>query len=216
MPTPDLRAGRALSESPLALGLFARAPRDVLLIHGLVEIALVALRTPRPGVDAEVLAEVLVALGCFFVVVVIVVRLLFHLDVGRDAFGVDFVFAESALGEAAAGRFQGWSQCFSADVAHRVAAEAGEFVAAGGFDEGEAAAWAGAFHRCRAGCLDCCAEVEELGFVADVRIAPGFLAGDATRASAGGVGADESFGSRFEAEVAEGVLEYGYNGTRIE
>ena len=99
-------------------------------------------------------------------------------------------------------------QSLPADITHHVAAHAGKFIAAALFDEAETAAGAGAFESCGAGRFDCRAQGEAGGFVAGVRVEPGFGAAEAGGAEAGGGGTSEADGEVAEASKAgEGLGE---------
>lgn len=66
-----------------------------------------------------------------------------------------------------------------ADIAHAVAADARQLVAAGRLDKGEVAARAGAFDGVGLRGFDVLPEGEEARFVADVDVGPGGEAGQA-------------------------------------
>jgi hypothetical protein len=68
---------------------------------------------------------------------------------------------------------------FAADIAHLIAADTGEFVAAGRFDKRGVTAGASALDSERHCKLDLGAESKEGGFVADMNICPGFGTGHA-------------------------------------
>ena len=78
------------------------------------------------------------------------------------------------------------------DIAHRISTDAGQFVAARGFDEAGPAAGAGAFDGCSAGRFDGGTEGEEKGLVAGVWVVPGFGAFEAAGLRAGGFLAAEA------------------------
>ena len=70
-------------------------------------------------------------------------------------------------------------QTLAADVAHAVATQADELVAAFRLDKAEVALRTGAFYRVRCGALKCEAERGELGGEAGVGVVPGERAGEA-------------------------------------
>ena len=63
----------------------------------------------------------------------------------------------------------------SAEITHRITADTGQLVAAGGFDEGKITSWTRSLDCCGSGSFDGGSEGDDEWFVARVRIVPGFL-----------------------------------------
>ena len=144
----SLNTDHTLFDPPLPFRLLAGALDHDVFVLCAVEIAFIALIARPSRVDAKMFAEMTVALS---------------LTLGC-----------SGGAKTTGGGFGGLTEGFAAEVAPGVAADAGEFVAAGSLYEGQAAAGAGALYGGGASRFDGCAEGEEERFVADVWVVPGF------------------------------------------
>jgi hypothetical protein len=121
-----------LPKVPLSLGFLARATGNGFFVFGLIEIALAALGASGSWVNAEMLAEVFVAFR-FFEFLVFGFSFWIVLErglVGWAVVSIEVSGTRSVKSTSGSGGLNARAKCLSAQVAHRVTADASQLVTA--------------------------------------------------------------------------------------